>query len=285
MNGHPVDPGLTDMARVAEEVGADALHLSDHVVLPEQYSSRYPFTPDGQFPWPSDSDWYDTFVSCAWVASATSTVDVGPSVLVLPQRRPLEVAKAASSLSQLSQGRFFLGVGAGWLAEEFTALGANFSHRTAAMLEAIDILRTCWSGTGAGYAGEHFAVPEGTHCRPLPAEAGVPILMGGMSGAARRRAATHADGWVALMGARDDAGALAAKLDQLQSLRKEHGHQGNFRTVVRVVNHAGSPSQTASRLQELADIGFDEVVVDPGWNDLAASGRMLAECRSALDHA
>lgn len=277
--------GLGNMAAVAEQAGAHALHLSDHVVIPETTVSRYPFTPDGTFPFAYDSDWYDVFVACTWAAAATSTIEVGPSVLVLPQRNALEVAKFASSLSQLSSGRFFLGVGAGWMQEEFEALGKKFDNRAAVMLEGIEVLRLAWSGSGNGYAGEHIHVPEGIHCRPRPTQDGVPVLMGGMSRAALRRAALYGDGWIALVSAHDDLGDVAAKLHALQDHRDEHQLSAPFRTVVRVMNYSGSAEETAHHLGELWDLGFDEVVIDPGWEDLDGAARLIEACRSASDSA
>lgn len=285
MGSLPRDPGIPRMARLAEEAGADALHLSDHIVLPESTTSRYPFTPDGVFPFAADSDWYDVFTACAWAAASATTIEVGPSVLVLPQRNPLEVAKIASSLSQLSGGRFFLGVGAGWLEEEFAALAMNFADRAAAMLEAIEVLRLAWSGTGDEYVGQHYRVPQGTYCRPVPAEAGVPILIGGMSNAALRRAARFGDGWVALLGVADELAAVGAKLDRLREYRREYGASAPFRTVLRVMNSAGSPEERARRLREMCDMGFDEIVIDPGWQDLDGASRLIEACRRAVDGA
>lgn len=281
----PHRQGLGTMASIAEQAGAHALHLSDHVVLPEKTDSKYPFTPDGIFPFPPDSDWYDVFISCAWAAAATTTIEVGPSVLVLPQRHPLEVAKLASTLSQLSSGRFFLGVGAGWLREEFEALDKDFDDRAAVMLESIDILRLAWSGSGAGYSGEHLRVAEGTHCRPTPLRGNVPVLMGGMSNAALRRAARHADGWIALISAHADLSGVRMKLGKLHDYRHDHEATAPFRAVVRVMNYSGDAEATADRLHQLWELGFDEVVIDPGWEDLDSAADLIETCRRACDDA
>lgn len=285
MGKQPLSPGLGEMARVAEESGVDTLHLADHVVLPESTESRYPFTQDGSFPFSPESDWYDVFASCAWVAAQTTIVEVGPSVLVLPQRHPLEVAKMSATLSSLSGGRFFLGVGAGWLREEFVALGCDFDDRAKRMEESIEILRLAWSGVAEAYDGAHYKVPLGTHCRPLPPKPGIPVLLGGMSNAALRRAAQRGDGWIALIGATDEFDTLGRKLTRVREMRAETHPDRPFRTVIRVMNYAGSASETAGRLQELGGMDFDEIVVDPGWNDLNESGALLRVCRRALDDA
>src|SRR3954469_25709988 len=113
MGHHPLRPGLVAMAQAAEAAGVDAAHVSDHVVLVDRATSRYPFTEDGVFPFAVDSDWFDPMATCGWIAAAPERLEVGPSVLVLPQRHPLEVAKTAATIDRLSGGRLFLGVGAG----------------------------------------------------------------------------------------------------------------------------------------------------------------------------
>ncbi|MCX9192395.1 TIGR03619 family F420-dependent LLM class oxidoreductase [Carbonactinospora thermoautotrophica] len=281
----PLSPGLVTMAGVAEQAGVDAVHVSDHVVLIDGATSAYPFSPDGAFPWPADTDWYDAFVCCAWIAAATERIEVGPSVLVLPQRHPLEVAKVTASIDRLSGGRMFLGVGAGWLAEEFEALGWEFATRIPRMKEAIEVLRLAWAGTGEAYRGEHYEVPAGTQCRPLPVQrGGVPVLLGGMSRAALRRAATYGDGWIALARVDDlDLDRLRGHIETLRRLREELGRDGAFRTVVRLVSYGEVDLRRLPGLSvELAEAGFDEVVVDPGWRDLDAAGAVLSACRRAL---
>lgn len=272
--------GLAEMARVAEDAGADAAHLSDHVVLPERTESRYPFTPDGSFPFPCRDDWYDVLTSCAWIAASTSSLEVGPSVLVLPQRHPLEVAKTAATLSRLSGGRLFLGVGAGWLREEFDALGRDFDNRVTGMNESIRILRDAWEGDADGFDGEVWDIPSGLHCRPLPDS--IPLLIGGMSKSALRRAAAN-DGWIALVGADADLDALERKVRALRDLRAEAGDDGPFRTVVRVMSYGGSADETAASIRELVAMGFDEVVIDPGWDDLVRAGELIGRARAVID--
>lgn len=281
------EPGLAVMARVAEAAGASSLHLSDHVVLVDGATSHYPFAPDGVFPWPVDSDWFDAMASCAWVLAATERVTVGPSVLVLPQRDPLEVAKTAATLDRLSGGRLFLGVGAGWLQEEFAALGRDFSTRGPRLEEGIDVLRLAWSGTGGPYAGRLLTVPSGVHCHPTPLRpAGVPVYVGGMSRAALRRAAERGDGWVALhdLSVRDTSGLLDL-LRQLEARLAESGRaRSDFHATVRLVGRSGDQAGELPRMAAmLGGAGFDEVVIDPGWHDLERAQEVIAMCCAQLE--
>ncbi|MGW1991455.1 TIGR03619 family F420-dependent LLM class oxidoreductase [Embleya sp. NPDC001921] len=280
-----VRPGVVAMAGIAEAAGADSLHISDHVLLVEGATSRYPYAADGKFPWPPDLDVFDPLVACAWIAANTQRVEVGPSVLVLPQRHPFEVAKTAATIDRLSGGRLFLGVGAGWLAEEFAALGQDFSSRVGRMHEAAEVLRRAWSGDRRAYEGKHFQYGPGVHCRPLPARpGGVPLLFGGMSGAALKRAAAMGDGWIALAtpsAAPTEAGERLRRVEELLGLAQRD--RDRFRAVLRIT--ATTPDDLPDlpeRVVEYAAQGFDEIVVDPLWRDLDEAAGVLSACRSAL---
>lgn len=281
------EPGLAVLASAAEAAGASSLHLSDHVVLVDGATSPYPFAADGRFPWPVDSDWYDAMASCAWVLAATERVTVGPSVLVLPQRDPLEVAKTAATLDRLSGGRLFLGVGAGWLQEEFAALGRDFATRGPRLEEAIDVLRLAWSGSGEPYEGRLLTVPRGVHCHPTPLRSsGVPVHVGGMSRAALRRAAERGDGWVALhdLSVPDTSGLLDL-LRLLEGRLEASGRaRGEFHAVVRFVGGSGDQAgELPAMAAFLAGAGFDEVVIDPGWHDRERAQELIAACCAQLE--
>ena len=123
------DIGLTNMGRLAEEAGADSLWVNDHLLMVESGRSPYPFTPDGAFPWPMDLPRYECLTAASFLAATTSRCRVGTSVLILPQRNVLELAKTTATLDALSGGRFVLGIGVGWFAEEMEALGYRFRTR------------------------------------------------------------------------------------------------------------------------------------------------------------
>ncbi|MBP2056684.1 putative F420-dependent oxidoreductase [Streptomyces griseochromogenes] len=279
--GPSTHPGVVTMARIAEDAGADALHVSDHVVLREPKRSRYPFTPDGSFPWAVDTDVLDALVCCATIAAVTTRVSVGPSVLVLPQRHPLEVAKAAASIDRISGERLFLGVGAGWLAEEFDALGQDFATRIPRMREGVEVMRHAWSGDTGAFHGEFYDVPAGTYCRPLPERpSGIPVLVGGMTPAALRRAARFGDGWIALtiVGPGAPVDLHEPELERLRSHRPSSG----FHTVMRVICGEAESSRLPEIVADLARVGYDEVSIDVPWSEPEKAEAIIAACREAL---
>ncbi|HET9927541.1 MAG TPA: TIGR03619 family F420-dependent LLM class oxidoreductase, partial [Rubrobacter sp.] len=218
------DIGLTNMGRLAEEAGADSLWVNDHLLMVESGRSPYPFTPDGAFPWPMDLPRYECLTAASFLAATTSRCRVGTSVLILPQRNVLELAKTTATLDALSGGRFVLGIGVGWFAEEMEALGYQFDTRGRRTDEMIEVLRHCWTGRPQPFQGKEIAVPEGLIFEPRPSQPnGPPILVGGMSRAALRRAALHGDGWLAFQREELDARQLADLLETLEDLREEAG--------------------------------------------------------------
>jgi probable F420-dependent oxidoreductase len=214
--------------------------------MPETIESRYPFAADGRATWPTDTPYVDALIALALAAAATERVRLGTAALVLPQRNPVELAKQAASIDVASGGRLELGIGAGWLAEEFAALNVPFARRGARMDEWIAILRECWTGRPNARASEHYDLPAGVVCLPTPAHE-IPLLVGGHSPAALRRA-KRCGGWLAQQD--------ADKLDPA-ALRQDVG-----RIVLRIVGSLGREELVASRLDELAAAGVDEVIVD-----------------------
>src|SRR3712207_4867104 len=216
--------GLTNMGRLAEDAGADSLWVNDHLLTVEGGRSPYPFTPDGAIPWPMDSPRYECLTAASFLAAITSRCRIGTSVLVLPQRNVLELAKSTATLDALSGGRFVLGIGVGWFAEEIEALGYRFETRGRRTDEMIEVLRRCWTGRSKPFEGEEIVVPEGLVFEPCPSQpGGPPILVGGMSRAALRRAAMLGDGWLAFQRDELDTAQLADLLEALENLREEAG--------------------------------------------------------------
>src|SRR5262245_58350499 len=125
----PQGIGIPAMARTLEQAGFESLWVADHVVLPAEIRSRYPFAADGKATWPTTMPYFDAVVAMTLIASATERATIGTAVLVLPLRNPVVLAKQAASIDALSGGRVALGLGAGWLREEFEALGVPFEAR------------------------------------------------------------------------------------------------------------------------------------------------------------
>jgi probable F420-dependent oxidoreductase len=255
---------LAHLAGRLEAIGFDSLWCSDHVVMTRDASrSRYPFSDDGSISWPADAPMPDALVAMGQAAAGTRRVEIGCAVLVLPQRHPVVLAKQVATLDALSGGRVALGVGVGWYREEFEALGWDFDTRGARFDEWVELLRRCWTGEPAAFAGAHYDLPAGTVCRPVPARP-VPLLVGGVSAVALRRAATQGDGWLGLQRAgRLDVDAVAHHVDGLRQHRAEAGRSPDEgRVVLRIIESADRTDDVAAALPALAAAGVDEVVVD-----------------------
>jgi probable F420-dependent oxidoreductase len=186
--------GLVHLAQTAEAVGIESLWAVEHVVVPKGYESAYPYSNDGKMPGPESSPIPDPFVWLAYAAAVTRTIKLGTGIVILPQRHPFYVAKEAATLDQLSGGRHILGVGIGWLEEEFKALKIPFEKRAAITEESIEALRSLWGDGPSEHAGDHFAWPA-VESNPKPVSGRVPIVIGGHTKASARRAARLGDGF------------------------------------------------------------------------------------------
>ncbi len=262
----PAALGITAMASHLEEAGFDSLWCSDHLVMPSQVRSPYPFSDDGRVTWDSDTPWYDAVVAMTMAAAGTRRAEVGVAVLVLPLREPVILAKQVASLDALAGGRIALGVGAGWLAEEFTALGVPFDSRGSRLEEWIGLLRDCWTGAPDAHEGRHYRLPAGVRCQPTPRRR-VPLLVGGTSPVALRRAARIGDGWLGLQrAARLDPDELTRAVSRLREEALATGRDpSSLRVVLRIIESAGAADVVAAALPALARAGVHEVIVDTSW--------------------
>ncbi len=205
---------LTAVATRAEALGYTSVWVTDHIAMPLTIQSPYPYTASRRPPWDPSIPYLDAFTALTWAAAVTRRVLLGTSVLVLPMRPPLAVAKTAGTLDYLSGGRVILGIGAGWMAEEFELLGQAFGDRGRRTVEAVRVLKACWSGdpvsfTGASYQFAPFAMA------PKPRQgARLPVLGGGESDAALRRVAEVCDGWHPLGLDPDAFGTARARLER-----------------------------------------------------------------------
>jgi probable F420-dependent oxidoreductase len=282
----PFRIGTARMAAMLEGAGFESIWTSDHVVFPHEVRSRYPFAADGRITWPVDTDYMEPVVALSAMSSTTSSAELGTSVLILPMRNPVLFAKQAACIDVLSGGRLVLGVGVGWLREEFEALGADFGARGAVLDEWLEIARRCWTGTVGPFEGRHYRLAEAIYSHPTPVRR-PPVLIGGMSRNALERAGRVADGWLAqysleglseagiadgfarIKAAGQDAGRPQAELD-------------GFRIVVRVTGADQRPEVLAERLGSLAGAGATEVIVDVDWERTNGPSRSFDTLRSAV---
>jgi probable F420-dependent oxidoreductase len=282
----PLELGIPAMARRLEAAGFESLWVSDHVAMPETIRSRYPFSADGVATWPTDVPYIEALVALALMAAATERVRLGTAVLVLPMRHPVVLAKQAASIDVASGGRLELGVGAGWLAEEFAALDVPFEARGARFVEWIGLLRACWTGRPPAHESERYRLPAGTLLLPPPAHP-IPLLVGGHSPIALRRAGRDGDGWLAQQSATAiDVDELSAGAAAMREAAAEAGRDpAAARLVLRLVDSAGRAEQIARTLPELARAGVAEVIVDLDWADDRDPERAPACLREAAEAA
>ncbi|MGW4048458.1 LLM class F420-dependent oxidoreductase [Streptomyces sp. NPDC004721] len=241
------------VATAAELHGFARLWCGEHVVLVDAPVSRYPYSADGRIAVPADADWLDPLLALSFAAAVTSRIELATGVLLLPEHNPVVVAKQAATLDVLSAGRFTLGVGVGWSAEEFAALGVPFARRGRRTEEYLAAMRTLWAEDPASFAGE-FTRFDAIRVNPKPLRGGrLPVVVGGNSNTALRRAVTLADGWYGFnIPAADVRSRLAVLAD-------ECARQGRAfdELTVGVALSDGTPEH----LPALAAAGVTELVV------------------------
>jgi probable F420-dependent oxidoreductase len=237
---------LLEAARLAESHGLHGVWLGDHLIMPVAAESVFPYGEGGRgldpaMPFP------DVWATLAHVAALTERIRLGTGVLLATLRHPFVVARAAATVQLLSNGRFTLGVGTGWLREEYEAVGVPFAGRGAALDEGVRICRGLWSGEPTGGDGPRYPFPP-VQLSPAPAHP-IGVYMGGSSERALRRAALTGDGWY---GPQVDLEEAVRKRDRLVGLRGQGS--GTFEIVVRPRDP--SPAVVRSFVQE----GFDHLV-------------------------
>ncbi len=194
--GHYVDSArAVELVQAGEEAGFESAWTVEHTVLPEGYESPYPYSPDGKIAGGrNDIPLPDPLIWMAYVAAQTSTIKLGTGILILPQHNPVITAKQVATLDVMSGGRIILGIGVGWLAEEFKILNADFPRRAARTDEYVAAMRSLWSEEAPTFDGE-FVSFKGAYSRPQPVNGSVPIVVGGHSKASARRAGRLGDGF------------------------------------------------------------------------------------------
>lgn len=206
------------LARAAETAGYTSITVADSLIYPRESDSTYPYTDTGDREFLEDKEFIETMILVTHLAAVTTTLRFTPFVLKLPVRPPVLVAKQASSIAFLSDNRLSLGVGLSPWPEDFTAMGVPWARRGKRMDECMDILRGLTSGEFFSYDGEFFQIDEMKQT-PAPSEP-IPLLVGGHSDAALKRAVRRGDGW---MHAGGDDEELDRLLDRLAEIRKAEG--------------------------------------------------------------
>jgi probable F420-dependent oxidoreductase len=244
---------LVALARAADELGYHAISVPDHVVDLEELRTPYPYTADGSRRWPIEAEWPDPWVLIGALSSVTTRVRFFTSVYVAALRNPFQVAKSVGTAAVLSGGRVSLGVGIGWCEEEFELLGADFRTRGRRTDEGLALMKALWEPGWTEFEGEFYTAPR-MQMNPSP-PGPVPVLVGGLSEVAFRRAARH-DGWVGDIYSLEEATRHAARLLEL---RAEGDRAGEPFEIVTALSDAFLPEHfSAAR-----DAGITEIWTMP----------------------
>ena len=245
---------LTELAACAEECGFSSIALPDSLFYSDDVSAAYPYTPDGNRFWQEDTPWADPLIAAASMAAATRSIRFYTSVLKLGSRHPVLLARQVGSVAALTGDRFGLGLGVGWLPEEFEWCGVPYQQRGKRVDESIEVLRRILGGGMVEYHGEFFDFGK-LRMSPTPAER-VPFYIGGHSGPALRRAARVGDGWASAMMKLDE---LSATIEKLHALRAEEGTDGSpFEIQAVCTDRFGLDGY-----RQQADIGVTDAIAVP----------------------
>ena len=270
---------LRSVAQRAEDLGYDHVWVSDHIVLPKKVDSFYPYAADGVATFRPDEPYYEPLAALNFIAGCTQRVRLGTHVLIVPYRNPVLTAKILSTLDVLSSGRVILGVGVGWMEEEFQALGLDtYKERGAVTDEYLQLYKELWTKESPSFQGKYYQISN-TGFEPKPVQKPhPPIWVGGHTGPAIRRAAKYGDGWMPI-GLRPpailDPEELGGKIARLRKLTVEAGRPEDavaltFSTGIvfddsagssREMMHGGS-EQIAADLRQYQALGVSNFIIN-----------------------
>ncbi len=245
------------LGNLAEEVGLESLWTVEHVLVPTDYAPEYPYSKTGKMPGGEDAPIPDPLIWLTFVAAHTERVRLATGILILPQRNPIVLAKEVATLDVLSHGRVTLGIGVGWLREEFDALGVPFEERGRRTDDHVAALRALWSGASVDFHGE-FTSFTGGNSFPQPVQpGGIPIVVGGHTEAAAKRAGRIGDGF--FPGKGDPSHLIAV----MRATAIEYGRDPDAIEITR------GGALDLEGVKKLADEGVDRIAIPPMGFDLA----------------
>ncbi len=263
-NSGPYIDGPTgaELVQAAEAAGFDSAWTVEHTVVPANYESTYPYHESGRMAGGiDDAAWPDPLIWMSYMAGVTTTLKFATGIFIVPQHNPVVAAKQIATLDAMSRGRVMLGVGVGWLREEFEAIGVPFERRGKRTDEYIAAMRALWAEDCASFHGE-FVNFDDIYCRPQPAQANIPIIVGGDTEPAARRAGRLGDGYFPARNAPPELIALARRTAE------EHGRDPAALEITT------SMPADISMLPELASRGVDRVLVPV--SSIAGQATMIA---------
>jgi len=253
--GHTHVDDMIAVAKKAEEVGVESVWTFEHVIVPVDYASKYPYSADGKMGLPPEANFLDPLVALTAIACHTEQLRLATGVNILPQVSPLYLAKQAATLDFVSNGRFSLGIGIGWLKEEFAALNAPFEARGARFDDYVEAMKKVWSGEVVEHQSQ-FLSWSGFKSYPVPVQKPhLPVIIGGSKGKAFERVAKHGDGWYAPTA---NLGQLSPLLAQLDAACKEHGRD---RSTVEVSCMWIPAAEGLDVVSQYEEAGVDRLIV------------------------
>lgn len=261
-NTFPDLAGAMRMVKLAEAAGFDSVIAVDHVVFPHSYTSVYPYAPGGRLPGGPGGPLPDPLIWMAAMAAVTTRLRFMTGVIILPLRNPMVLAKQVATLDALSGGRVELGIGVGWLKEEFEALGVPFEKRGKRSDEYIAVMRKLWAQDGVSFRGEFVDFHE-VSSNPKPLQGKVPIVIGGHSEAAARRAGRLGDGFFPSIGAQVDT------LPLFDVMRRAAEAAGRDPRAIEIMAGGpdllpGSAKDPRAAIEERAALGIGRIVLPIG---------------------
>jgi probable F420-dependent oxidoreductase len=242
--------------RQGEDAGFESAWIGEHLIMPVNYHSKYPYTPDGRFPAALDVPFHDPMMTLTYAAALTSRIRLATGIFVVPLRNPITTAKSVVSLDVLSNGRVIFGVGIGWFAEEFgaTGVGAHFKDRALRTREYIEIMKALWTQDDPIYQGKTFSI-SGVRFNPKPIQKPhPPIVVGGTSDLALKRSVRYGDGWYGIARSMEEARNLIARLREF-----ERGANRVRPVEITLSLRTGHPL-TADEVRQLRDLEVDRTL-------------------------
>lgn len=248
---------LRALGPAVEERGFESIWLPEHAVLFDDYESSYPYAADGKMPGGADTGVLEPFTALSYLAAVTDRVILGTSICLIPQRNPVYTAKQVADLDLLTAGRVALGVGIGWLREEFEALNVPFADRGRRTDEYLQVMKSLWCEPTSSFDGDLYRLPP-TRMYPKPVQTPhPPILVGGESRAAKRRAARHGQGWLSFNRLPGDCPAALEELDGELARAGRSRRDGDFSVTVCPYFQPTTPES----IEGYAEVGVDRVIV------------------------
>ena len=244
---------IVEIAQAAEAGGIESLWTFEHVMVPLEYQSRYPYTANGRMAVIPETVMVDPLIALAGSAAATNKIRLGTGVNILPQTNPLSLAKQAASLDFLSDGRLMLGLGIGWLEEEYVAMGVPFKNRGKRNDDYLEAMRKVWSGDVVEHESDYLSW-HGFKSHPTPVQHPLPVVIGGSKGRAFERIAKYAQGWYAPRGGEEK---LEGMMKRMRATCEAHGRDHSEIEV----STMWMPGENDASVERYAEIGVDRLIV------------------------